>query len=68
MVEIFHVYSKKIHELISYLFQPKIYILYFFQRFKGEKKSQERGPAIRLLDPSRDIFFSPLSRWKKYKI
>jgi hypothetical protein len=34
--------------------------LYFFQRFKGEKKSRERGPAIWLLTPNGTfgIFFN----------
>jgi hypothetical protein len=33
-------------------FQQKKKILYFFQRFKGEKKSNETGPAIWLLTPN----------------
>jgi hypothetical protein len=38
--------------LFHMCFQQKIKILNFFQRFKGEKKSHERGPAIRLLTPN----------------
>jgi hypothetical protein len=33
-------------------FQQKKEILYFFQRFKGEKKSRESGAAIWLLTPN----------------
>jgi hypothetical protein len=57
MVQILHVYSKKIHQLISYVFQQKVKILYFFQQFKGEKKSHERGPAIWLLTPNDSFSF-----------
>jgi hypothetical protein len=52
MAEILHVYLKRSIDLFHMCFQQKIKILYFFQRFKGEKKSHERGPAIRLLTPN----------------
>jgi hypothetical protein len=38
MVEISHVYLKKIHQLISYAFLAENLNLVFFQRFKGEKE------------------------------
>jgi hypothetical protein len=52
MLETLHVYLKRFINLFHLCFQQKIKILYFFQRFKGEKKSHERGPAIRLLTPN----------------
>jgi hypothetical protein len=42
MVQILHVYLKKIHQLISYVFLAEKKILYFFQWFKGEKKFHDR--------------------------
>jgi hypothetical protein len=47
MVEILHVYLKNVHQLISYVFsaEKKIFCI-FFQRYEGEKKFHERGPAI----------------------
>jgi hypothetical protein len=43
MVQILHVYLKKIHQLISYVFWAEKKYCIFFQRFKCEKKNHTRG-------------------------
>jgi hypothetical protein len=47
-----YVYLKKIHQLVSFVFLAENSNLVFFPTVEGEKKSHERGSAIRLLTPN----------------